>query len=78
MTVAALMDQLKGAGVELFIEGNRLGFRAPKGMLTPEIRQALAENKVDILAALATNKPDDYGPGRPSPENAVRPVAELC
>lgn len=46
----------------MHLEGDRLHVKAPKGTLTPELRQALAERKADILEALREGRsPFDWG-----------------
>ena len=52
MTAAALLQSLCSLGVQLSASGDRLRFRAPVGVLTPELRAALVEQKPALLAAL--------------------------
>jgi amino acid adenylation domain-containing protein len=44
--------KLSGMGVELWYEGDRLRFRAPKGVLGPEDRAELAARRSEIVAQL--------------------------
>jgi hypothetical protein len=53
MSTAQLLAGLQARGVRLRAEGGRLKVEAPKGALTPADRQALAERKADLLAALS-------------------------
>lgn len=53
MKVNELLATLLRGGIELQIQDNDLRFRAPKGALTPELRQALATHKTTIITYLA-------------------------
>ncbi len=50
LTTAELVARLTGLGVELRPEGERLRFRAPRGVLSPEMRNELVRRKQEILA----------------------------
>lgn len=52
MNLEQLLAELSQRGVKLWLDGDRLGIRAPKGVLTPELKEALSQNKADILAFL--------------------------
>ena len=52
MTGGQVLAVLKSRGVVLEPQGDRLHYRAPRGILTPELRQALAEHKAEIMALL--------------------------
>jgi thioesterase domain-containing protein/acyl carrier protein len=52
MNLEQLLDNLSQLGVKLWLDGDRLGIRAPKGVLTPELKEALAQNKENILVFL--------------------------
>ncbi len=52
MNLDRLLDNLSQLGVKLWLDGDRLGIRAPKGVLTPELKEALTQNKENILAFL--------------------------
>jgi TubC N-terminal docking domain len=65
MNVAELLDNLTQQGVQLRADNDRLRIHAPKGILTPEIRLKLAEQKAEILTFLqASNSTasDNYEP----------------
>ena len=53
MTPQTLLTELHALGVTLIPEGSGLRYRAPKGVLTPELRKALAEQKAEILTVLS-------------------------
>jgi hypothetical protein len=52
VTVTALLEELRGREVELKLVGDRLRYRAPKGVLTPELKRALVDWKPEVIAAL--------------------------
>jgi amino acid adenylation domain-containing protein len=52
VTTAELIAKLKEQGVNLWFEGERLRFRAPKGALTPVLRAELGPRKSEVLARL--------------------------
>lgn len=54
MNAIALIHQCKQAGIQLQARGDRLHVEAPAGTLTPELRQALAHHKAELLALHAT------------------------
>ncbi len=55
MSVVELLDTLANQGVELWFEGERLRFRAPKGALTPDQRAQLSSRRPEVLAQLRKN-----------------------
>ena len=70
MTVLDLLAHLRDRGVELFPEGeNRLRYRAPKGVLTAELKAEIATQKGDILQAL-----DDQQQAKREQDEAVVPL----
>jgi hypothetical protein len=54
----SLMDCLAAAGGQATLSGTRVVFRAPKGAVPAELRQALDERRAEI-AALLTRAADD-------------------
>jgi amino acid adenylation domain-containing protein len=55
VSVNALLKQLADQGVELWFEGERLRFRAPKGALSAEQRAQLMARKPEVLTQLRAN-----------------------
>ncbi|URN13796.1 hypothetical protein LUW77_27615 [Streptomyces radiopugnans] len=51
-TPETLVADLRERGVQLWEDGGRLRFRAPRGVLTDEWREALAAHKEAVLACL--------------------------
>ena len=52
MTAETLLATLRDRGVEFTADGGSLRYRAPKGVLTPELRDALTRHKGEILTLL--------------------------
>ena len=61
MTASSLLADLDTQGIRLYPEGEQLRVDAPKGLLTPELRQALTKNKADLLKALQERQGQDWG-----------------
>lgn len=55
MNVATVLAEIAACGVELWFEGDRLRFRAPKGALVPQHRDWLSANRETVLAALVAD-----------------------
>ncbi|HEX4937693.1 MAG TPA: condensation domain-containing protein, partial [Candidatus Kapabacteria bacterium] len=49
MTVFELISRLGAAGIKLWVEEGQLKFKAPKGALTPELKDALVARKQDVI-----------------------------
>ncbi len=62
MTPTELFIELSNKEIKLWLDGNGLGIRAPKGSLTPELRQALKENKQYIIQMLRQQNEDPRHP----------------
>lgn len=52
MTVAALLADLHSRDIRVWAEGDRLRCNAPRGVLTPEVREQLQRRKSEILEFL--------------------------
>ena len=52
MTALELLSSLSSKDIEIWTDGDRLRYNAPKGALTPELRRELAARKSEILALL--------------------------
>ena len=50
MSVETLIQKLNQMGVTLIPEGDKLRYRAPKGVLTPDLLKTLSAHKQEILA----------------------------
>jgi natural product biosynthesis luciferase-like monooxygenase protein len=52
MNLNQLLTDLSNKGIKLWLEGDQLRLRAPKGALSKELRQTLAKSKQDLIALL--------------------------
>ena len=52
MSVSALLRSVEDHGVELWVEGSQLRFRARRGALTPELRDAIATQRAAVVQHL--------------------------
>ena len=73
MTLTELHALLERLGVELSARGERLHYKAPAGVLTPEIKAALAAHRPALLALLARadDRTDPAGPPASEPPEPV-------
>jgi len=49
MNISDLIINLKSLGTTLFVEGGQLKSKGPKGVLTPELSEAIKSNKVELI-----------------------------
>lgn len=68
MNAVAILEEAEKRGIVLEAQGDRLRFQAPRGTLTPEFREALAQHKDEILTALRLRKPENAYGLCPGPE----------
>ena len=52
MTSGETLAELERLGVVLEPNGDKLRYRAPQGALTPKLREAITENKAEIISTL--------------------------
>lgn len=52
-SIEEIFAALHEAGIRLWLDGGELRFRAPKGALTPELREAVRARREEIIAALS-------------------------
>ncbi|WP_414516568.1 amino acid adenylation domain-containing protein [Nostoc sp. PCC 9305] len=52
MNIYKFLSHLRSLDVKLFLDGEKLRCKAPKGVLTPELQAQIAERKAEILAFL--------------------------
>ena len=74
MTATELVGSLRAKGVELWVDGTRLRYRAPSGTLDPSDVERLAQHKSELIALLTANPQDFFhaDPARPAP--TARPL----
>ena len=53
MIATEVLAELRHRGVELFVADGVLRYRAPRGVLTPELLATLSAHKAELLAMLA-------------------------
>ncbi len=68
MTIVAFLDELHAQGIKLWLEDERLRFRAPQEAMTPEVRAAIAQRRDEIIAFLRQARATDQ------PQQATIPV----
>ncbi|MFK7967132.1 MAG: amino acid adenylation domain-containing protein [Burkholderiaceae bacterium] len=56
MSARDLVTQLSSLGVKIVAEEGQLRIRAPKGVLTAEIRESLAQHKSELIRLLSSSK----------------------
>lgn len=52
MTTAELLAELELKGVTLFLDGDHLRYRAPAGVMEPELRSAITDQRSAIIESL--------------------------
>ena len=57
MTLDQLLADLSQNQIEVFLDGDRLRYRAPEGVLTVDMRVAISEHRVAIIERLRGNAP---------------------
>ncbi|MEM1168617.1 MAG: condensation domain-containing protein [Cyanobacteria bacterium P01_H01_bin.35] len=55
MNLNQILSEVSKQGIKLWAEGDELKIRAPKGSLTPELKNLLSENKANLLELLQKN-----------------------
>ena len=63
MTPERFLDDLVRRGVHLEARGGLLHVRAPKGVLTPELRRLLASHKPALMSLVQVGAPRAGAPG---------------
>ncbi|MCX5965818.1 MAG: condensation domain-containing protein, partial [Cyanobacteria bacterium] len=69
MNTYGFLSYLRSLDITLFLDGERLRCKAPKGILTPQLQNQIAERKSEILAFLHRD------PLSPSEFSAIKPVS---
>ena len=52
MSVTSLLERIEERKIQIVVEGDHLRYQAPKGALTPELRQELKARKAEVIAHL--------------------------
>jgi len=69
MTSSEILAELDRRGVILEPNGDRLHYRAPQRALTPELREAITENKAEIISTLRRFTDGQLPPLNRPPQN---------
>lgn len=75
MILDTLCDRLDQAGVTLSLDGDTVRVSAPRGRLSPELRQAIADHKPALIDGLAGFRQLDAG--ILDSEAGRRPLADI-
>ena len=78
MNIAHFIADLRRLGIELWVDGERLRYKAPKGVLTSTLRAELTDHKLEVLAFLHTHDIASSGtppPLRPIPRDGALPLS---
>lgn len=70
MKTAELISTLQNLGVKLWVDDNRLRCRAPKGVMTPELKDCLLKQEVNVLTFIQQRE----SRGR-SATDVIQPIA---
>ncbi|MEA5516848.1 amino acid adenylation domain-containing protein [Nodularia sp. UHCC 0506] len=73
MSATKFLSQLLEQGVQLWVEGDRLRYHAPKGVITPDLRTQLIEYKSELLSLLANTQ----SAANTQPKNSSFPLTDL-
>jgi surfactin family lipopeptide synthetase A len=52
ITIPSLLEEARGLGIELYVEGGRLRYRAPQGALSEDLRIRITRHKEELLSFL--------------------------
>jgi amino acid adenylation domain-containing protein len=75
-STAELLERLRSLDIRLTLDGDRLGVNAPRGALTPELREELGRRKDEVKAFLAARPRCDTAiPLNAVPRSARMPVS---
>jgi len=77
-TIEEFLSDLRTLEVKLWLDGDRLRYTTPKGMLTPVLRAQLAERKAEILTFLHKanlSSSPALEPIRPMPRDGDQPLS---
>ncbi len=75
MSLNLLLAELTQKGIKLWVEDDQLRVRSPKGMLSSQLRQQLAQSKAELLLMLRQNQVNacELPVIQPAPEHRYQP-----
>ena len=59
MIITDLVSALRSASVHVWVDGDRLRYRAARGAYTPDLRAAVSDRRTDLIEALRAPEPND-------------------
>ncbi len=74
MNTVKFLSHLRSLGIKLTLDGSRLRIKAPKGVITPDLKKEMGAQKEDIIRFLKSAQtsleetPDQESPTRESPQ----------
>ncbi len=60
MSALSILAEFEAQGVELIVDGDKLRWRGPKTVKTPDAIEKLKRHKADLIEALQTPSVDDF------------------
>jgi hypothetical protein len=60
MSTAAILKECESKNITLWVDEDRLHYRAPKGVLNDGLKKQLKAHKPELIKALSTELPADY------------------
>ncbi len=61
MSALSILAEFEAQGVELVVDGDKLRWRGPKLVMTPDAIETLKRHKAELIEALQTPSIDDFG-----------------
>lgn len=52
MIAVEVLNWASGEGIQLYAQGERIGYRAPQGALTDELKSAIVQHRSELLTLL--------------------------
>ena len=69
------LDQLRLRGVKIWVEGERLRYNAPKGVMNDDVLNELRKRKQEIILALSAAANATDGSIQPIPRDGLLPLS---
>lgn len=76
MSVINLLSQLRSRNIKIWLEGDKLRLKAPKGQLTAELKTQLKDQKEALIAFLDNTGKTAVHAAKPAPEAAAPATAQ--
>lgn len=72
-TLTEMIEEWKRQGIELYVEGDTLKYRAAKGRMTPELKREIAGSREELIRLLS----ESHSPGDPAPPEPAAGQADV-